>query len=189
MKAILIGLTGRARSGKDTAANYLAAQFGLLIYALASPLKLALLDMLNLPAAALEGAAKEQPLPWLGKSPRELMQLLGTEWGRNLVHPQLWLMLADMNLANHLEASPQARGFVISDVRFDNEADWIRAKGGVVVHLRRPDATAVAAHSSESGVTLRDGDLFVANDGDLEDLYRALDDVTLALQLRAPNAA
>ncbi|WP_445177068.1 deoxynucleotide monophosphate kinase family protein, partial [Pseudomonas aeruginosa] len=53
MKPFLIGLTGRARSGKDTAANYLAAQFGLLVYALASPLKLALLDMLNLPGSAL----------------------------------------------------------------------------------------------------------------------------------------
>lgn len=189
MKTFLIGLTGRARSGKDTAANYLAAQFGLLVYALASPLKLALLDMLNLPASALEGAAKEQPLPWLGKSPRELMQLLGTEWGRNLVHPQLWLMLADMNLANHLEASPHARGFVISDVRFDNEADWIRAKGGVVAHLHRPEATEVAAHSSEWGVTQRDGDLFLLNDGGLHNLYADLDDVMEQLQLRALNAA
>lgn len=189
MKPFLIGLTGRARSGKDTAANYLAAQFGLLVYALASPLKLALLDMLNLPGSALEGPAKEQPLPWLGKSPRELMQLLGTEWGRNLVHPQLWLMLADMNLSNHLEAMPQAQGFVISDVRFDNEADWIRAKGGAVVHLHRQDAAEVAAHSSESGITPGAHDLFITNDGSLNDLYQTLDEVMALLQLRTKNAA
>ncbi|EIU7173476.1 deoxynucleotide monophosphate kinase [Pseudomonas aeruginosa] len=189
MKPFLIGLTGRARSGKDTAANYLAAQFGLLVYALASPLKLALLDMLNLPGSALEGPAKEQPLPWLGKSPRELMQLLGTEWGRNLVHPQLWLMLADMNLSNHLEAMPQAQGFVISDVRFDNEADWIRAKGGVVVHLRRQVGAEVAAHSSESGITPGARDLFISNDGSLNDLYQTLDEVMALLHLRAKNAA
>ena len=44
---------------------------------------------------------------------------------------------------------PQAQGFVISDVRFDNEADPIRAKGGVVVHLHRQGAADVTAHSSE----------------------------------------
>ncbi|MDN6857250.1 deoxynucleotide monophosphate kinase [Pseudomonas sp. CAN2814] len=189
MKPFLIGLHGRARSGKDTAASYIAAQFGLLIYAFASPLKRALIDMLNLPASAFDGADKEQPLPWLGKSPRELMQLLGTEWGRHQVHPQLWLLLAEMNLANHLEASPHARGFVISDVRFENEADWIRAKGGIVVHLHRPDAPGVAAHSSESGIAVFDNDLVIHNDGTLEDLYEALDALMQTVQLRALQAA
>ncbi|WP_160286521.1 deoxynucleotide monophosphate kinase family protein [Pseudomonas knackmussii] len=189
MKPLLIGLHGRARSGKDTAANYLATQFGLLVYAFASPLKAALMTMLNLPESALDGAAKEQPLPWLGKSPRELMQLLGTEWGRNAVHPQLWLLLAEMNLANHHEVSPHSSGFVISDVRFENEADWIRAKGGVVVHLRRPAAIDVAAHSSESGIGVHDDDLVIHNAGSLEDLYEALEHVMDSIQLRALTAA
>lgn len=189
MKTFLIGLHGRARSGKDTAATYLAAQFGLLVYALASPLKRSLIEMLNLPASIFDGADKEKPLPWLGKSPRELMQLLGTEWGRHQVHPQLWLLLAEMNLANHLEVSPHARGFVISDVRFENEADWIRAKGGIVVHLHRPDAPGVTAHSSESGIAVCDNDLVIHNDGTLEDLYAALEALMQTVQLRALQAA
>ncbi|HHK4489846.1 TPA: deoxynucleotide monophosphate kinase, partial [Pseudomonas aeruginosa] len=83
----------------------------------------------------------------------------------------------------------QAQGFVISDVRFDNEADWIRAKGGVVVHLRRQGAADVAAHSSESGITPGARDLFISNDGSLNDLYQTLDEVMALLHLRAKNAA
>ncbi|HHK4489771.1 TPA: deoxynucleotide monophosphate kinase, partial [Pseudomonas aeruginosa] len=83
----------------------------------------------------------------------------------------------------------QAQGFVISDVRFDNEADWIRAKGGVVVHLHRQDTAEVAAHSSESGITAGAHDLFISNDGSLNDLYQTLDEVMALLQLRAKNAA
>jgi hypothetical protein len=38
---------------------------------------------------------KETPLPVIGKSPREIMQTLGTEWGRRLVNPDLWVCLAE----------------------------------------------------------------------------------------------
>ena len=89
MSTLLIGLAGAARSGKSTAAAELAAQHGFIHYAFAQPLKAMLAEGLNLSAAQLEGAEKEAPLPWLGKSPRELLQTLGSEWGRKLVHREL----------------------------------------------------------------------------------------------------
>lgn len=94
MSQLLIGLTGSARSGKTTAAKHMAIEHGLLHYAFAQPLKAMLAQGMNLTDDHLEGALKEQPLPWLGKAPRELMQLLGTEWGRGMVHSDLWLLLA-----------------------------------------------------------------------------------------------
>ena len=190
MSQLLIGLAGPARSGKDTAARYLAAQYQLLVYAFALPLKAALQVMLNLTAEQLDGALKEQPLAWLGKSPRELLQTLGTEWGRSLVHPELWLRLAAENLAN-LASHHQDwhAGFVISDVRFENEAEWIRQRGGLVLHIRRPDAQSVNPHASESGIALHAQDLVVNNDADLDYLHAQLDHVITALRLRAINAA
>lgn len=190
MKQLLIGITGPARSGKDTAARYLAAQYALLTYAFALPLKAALQAMLNLTAEQLDGALKEQPLAWLGKSPRELMQTLGTEWGRSLVHPELWLRLAAENLTHMADQSQEwSAGFVISDVRFENEAEWVRQRGGIVLHMRRPDAQAVNPHTSEYGIALHSSDVEVHNTADLAHLHAQLDHVFTGLRLRTLNAA
>lgn len=189
MSQILIGLAGRARVGKDTVARYLAAHLTLISYAFADPLKMALAGMFHLTASQIDGAEKEQPLAWLGKSPRELMQLLGTEWGRDLVHPQLWLLLAEQNLQLLAEHDQAMKGVVIRDVRFDNEADWVRSKGGVILHITRPDAVEVATHTSESGVTHRPGDLSLVNDGTLDQLYDEIDALIRVLMRKYRTAA
>jgi hypothetical protein len=185
MKQILIGLHGLARTGKDTAANYLASQYAFMAYAFAAPLKTALQLMFNLTEEQLNGALKEVPLANIGKSPRELMQLLGTEWGRHLVHNDLWLLLARQQLDDALEFNNQwLQGFVINDVRFENEATWIRAQGGTVLHLLRPDAAPVNPHVSEAGVAIHDNDFVIQNDADLQHLYAQLDHVMLILMRR-----
>lgn len=185
MSHLLIGLHGLARTGKDTVARYLAAHYALLSYAFAEPLKQALAQMFNLTEAQLEGAAKEQNIEWLGKSPRQLMQLLGTEWGRHLVHHELWLLLAEQNIGNHLSID-QARysGVVVRDVRFENEATWLRKQGGNVVHILRPEAPSVASHSSESGLMIHDNDFLLRNEGSLDELYEQVAQLMLILQAR-----
>lgn len=175
MNQLLIGLHGLARTGKDTAATYLAAHYALLSYAFAEPLKLAIAQMFNLTAEHIEGALKEQPLPGIGKSPRQLMQLLGTDWGRDLVHRELWLLLAEQNLQHMAELHQDMQGAVLRDVRFENEAAWVRSKGGVIVHIQRPGAATVAAHTSEAGIAVHDNDFVVHNDEDLPHLYLQLD--------------
>lgn len=182
MNTLLIGLHGLARTGKDTAAAYLASHFALYSYAFADPIKAAIAQLFSLTGKHIEGSLKETLLPGIGKSPRQLMQLLGTEWGREQVHPELWLLLAQQNIANQLEVDQtHYNGVVIRDVRFENEAEWIRRQGGHVVHILRPEAQAVAAHSSESGIGIHDNDLVVHNDGSLDDLYRQLDRVMCAV--------
>src|SRR5574343_295437 len=44
-------------------------------------------------------ALKETVIPELGVTGRHLMQSLGTEWGRNMVHMRLWLKIMDRKLA------------------------------------------------------------------------------------------
>lgn len=189
MNQILIGLAGAARSGKTTAAQPLASQHGLLHYAFAMPIKSMLAQGFNLSDDHLDGSLKEQPLPWLGKSPRELLQLLGTEWGRGMVNADLWLLLAEQNLHSLANCFPGSRGIAISDVRFENEAAFIRQHGGVVIHILRPDAEAVRSHSSEAGIAISDNDLVIHNDGDLVDLLAHVDDVLRTVIYRATRSA
>lgn len=160
---MIVGVTGKAGAGKDTVANALAKHHCGRRTSFAFVLKSMLCTMLGVPYEMLEGVTKESrewretPLPDIGKSPRELMLTLGTEWGRGLVNPDLWVFLVDRQWHAHLRANGfEAQPFIFSDVRFDNEAMWIRSQGGIVLEVVRLDdhvqSDAAAAHSSEAGV-------------------------------------
>ena len=182
MRPILIGLTGRARSGKSTAAEHLVGTYLLEHYAFADPLRDGLMAIFNLDPTDFEGDRKEQPLAWLDRSPRQLMQSMGTEWARNTVHPDVWVKLAEQNLDYMTKALGAVLGFVISDVRFENEADLIRRRGGTVIHIFRPDAPAVNPHASEAGVAAHKDDLTLTNYGTVEEFLRSLDEVFLMVR-------
>jgi hypothetical protein len=168
---LLIGLAGPARCGKSTAQRIFAERFGLARINFADPIKEGLGAMLDLDVHALDGAAKETPLPGLGKSPRELMQTLGTEWGRHQCGSEFWIRVAQRRLAMLEDIEDECfQGAVFSDVRFEEEAAWIRAQGGQVIHLTRTDAAPVRGHASEAGVARAPNDAIVCNDVDLDDL-------------------
>ena len=186
---LLIGLSGRARTGKTTAANHLANTYDLVTYALADPLREGLMNIFNLSPCDFDDERKELTIDWLGRSPRELMQSMGTDWGRHQVHPELWLLLAEKNLEFLGQTNDNARGFVISDLRFENEADFVRKRGGMVIHLLRTDAAEVNPHISETGIGIQDNDLVLHNDGAIEDLFGQLDEIFEALVARANRFA
>ena len=144
----VIGLHGRARSGKDTVANFILAYRGGYIYSFADPIRAMLVPLGIDMRDPYWQDRKEEDIPALGASPRRLMQTLGTEWGRELINPELWLILAKQRLINF------GPGMIVADVRFENEAAWIRSQGGRIIHIERPDVRTVAAHVSESGVEL-----------------------------------
>lgn len=153
----LIGITGKAGAGKDTLADYLVRHFGAQKYSFALPLKQSLNTMFGWHMDQWNDREwKERVIPWLGKSPRQMAQTIGTEWGRELVHPQLWVLLAERKYIQHIDDYSQDFGamppFVIPDVRFTNEAEMIRSQNGVVIQLHRPGAATIAAHKSEDGV-------------------------------------
>jgi len=168
---LLVGLYGRARAGKDTAAAFLEDRHLLQQFAFANPLKGMLTSVFG---DLFYDGDREKPIEWLGKSPRQLMQTLGTEWGRQCVHPDLWVLLAHQEwLACQRNLS---KGMVVSDVRFDNEARWIKEQGGTLIEIRRHSAGQVANHTSEAGITVA-VDHVIRNDGTIDDLYAALDEV------------
>jgi dephospho-CoA kinase len=163
-QAKLIGIAGRARSGKDTVADMLVTMRGGYRYSFADPIR-SMLRGIGIDMNDPEWIAnKEKPIPGLGRSPRYLMQTLGTEWGRQLVNEDIWKIIAEINLLQ------TGSGMIISDVRFDNETAWVRSMGGIVIHIDRPDAPVVEAHSSEAGVQRLARDIVIVNDGTLEDL-------------------
>ncbi len=122
----LIGFAGPATSGKDTACDYLANAYFFTQYSFAAPTKRALMAMFSLSMAHVGGDLKEVDVDWLGKSPRQLLQTLGTEWGRNQIGDDIWVKTLARELEGDISLSQQLYESwfgVISDVRFEDEAD------------------------------------------------------------------
>lgn len=172
----LIGLTGYARSGKSTVAAILKAHAFHEI-SFAEPIRDFTKQLLNFRSEDLE-ANKETPIDWLGGvTPRRIMQTLGTEWGRQLIHPEIWL-----RVAMHEAKACMVEGcsdVVISDVRFANEAEAIVAEGGQIWRIYR-DTTepklGQVLHPSEAEVGTIPFDGFIANNGTLGALMRKVRD-------------
>lgn len=177
----LVGFTGELGSGKDTAGEALL-KLGHTRFAFGDALK-RMLQAIGLTHEQLHGTQqqKAEPIEWLDYevTPRRMMQTLGTEWGRDLIHPRLWVLIMRRDLLKHLVN--RRLNAVVTDVRFENEASMIRELGGVIIHVRRPAAKKPwwqrlfsRPHRSERPPKVRPGDFVVQNTGTVEDLHRAV---------------
>jgi hypothetical protein len=115
---------------------------------------------------------KEVPLDALdGVTVRHLLQTLGTDWGRQQVHQELWLRCWQGQVERLLAAG---RNVVADDVRFANEARTIEELGGAMVQVHRPAQAVqdvkVLAHASEGGLSEWCFAAEIWNNGAIEDL-------------------
>lgn len=175
----LIGLTGQAGCEKDTVAQFLRDVMAFRPISLAEPIRRGIVAMFAIPYENLvDRELKEQPLKQLcGKTPRQAMQTLGTEWGRNHMCLDVWLKVAqrDIDFQRCLAEAwnMHISGVVISDISFPGEARWLKDQGGVLWRINRPDnpyATNSGRHESEIPIDESYIDKTIANDGDVDDL-------------------
>lgn len=173
----VIGLTGDIGAGKDTVAGFLLHSKGLDVLSFADPLYEMAAIVTRLPKVDLKDrAVKDHVIPHLGVSPRTILQTLGTEWGRNYLMKDIWIKHIDHRMGRRVAldeiVGQPTLGFVIPDVRFQNEVDYIHHLGGEVWRIDRLDNPHKVSteHSSESGVHGIDRIIF--NNGDLDTLHR-----------------
>ncbi len=135
----IIALTGPKQVGKTTVANAIADFADPFIHtrilSFASPMRAMLLAMGIDEKYMNNPSLKETPIDGIKKSARELLQTLGTDWGRNMVHENIWLWA----IKKKLECAEKegAEFAIIDDCRFDNEAMFIKSLNGMVVRLKR----------------------------------------------------
>lgn len=92
---------------------------------------------------------KAQPIFPLSVTPRDMLQTLGTEWGRNCIDQKLWLYAWLGGLAT----IPTTELVIVDDLRFRNEAEFLRDLGAFIVKVDRPSIPqSPASHSSEGGL-------------------------------------
>jgi hypothetical protein len=171
-KRIYVGITGAMQSGKDTLARAIEAAmphgWHAPINHFADPLK-------EMARALLGGGRqhywgtdedKNQPLPTVWRERlglgfatyRTALQFIGTEVFRAHAHPDFWVVAMQARIDALLEQFPQwDYAFLFPDVRFDNEARFLRSRGGLVVRVWRTDGkvgtSGIAGHASEAGIS------------------------------------
>jgi len=138
---MLVGLVGFIGSGKGTAGDILG-ELGFIKESFAGSVKDIASVMFGWPRHLLEGdtdesrAFREQPDEgWSKKfgrtfTPREALQKIGTEVGRDIFHQDFWVQALDAKV-------DFKKHYVITDVRFPNEIDWIHENGGIVIEIQR----------------------------------------------------
>lgn len=142
---MIIGVVGFIGSGKGTVADILVNKYNFHKLSFADTVKDATAAIFGWPRSLLEGDTEEsrnwreaKDEWWSEKfgydiSPRLALQMMGTEAGRDVFHPDLWIH----SLERKMEMYPNV---VIADVRFPNEIKFIQSKGGFVIRVKRgPD--------------------------------------------------
>jgi hypothetical protein len=94
---------------------------------------------------------------------RRLLQVLGTDVGRKMFGENFWIDIALSGL------KPEDK-VVVSDVRFPNEGNAIKALSGSLWRINRHNHSAVNGHASEHAMDNYMFSHVIYNDGTLDDL-------------------
>lgn len=159
---LIVGLLGHAGVGKDSATEYLVDSVDAEAISFATPLK-KIAGIVGFTKSQLtDRTLKETPDEFWGISPRQFLQMCGTEMFRKVWREDVWVEMARKTIR---DLKPYDRVIFITDVRFPNEAQMIKDEGGVVVKVERPDNPFAigAQHASESQVDSIPHDVTISN--------------------------
>lgn len=159
---MIIGLTGRIGSGKDTAYLRMVSLYDRPIVraSFASPLKASASALLQIKQEVIEEIKRDDNVrvtvhkngdKYSELTFREFLQRYGTESHRDIFGENFWV---DIGIARAVRGLGQIQGnpvIVFTDVRFDNEAEAIIKAGGKVFEIIGEDAP-ISNHSSEAGI-------------------------------------
>lgn len=154
-KPFLLGFAGKAHSGKDFSAAYIIQNYPNLKIA-----KVAFADAVRDMVRPIfdvddiyRRGSKEDLIDGFGISLREVLQSLGTDWGRSMISKDLWIKVLDKRIS---EQYSDFDVVIISDVRFDNERDYIINNGGKVINITgakdKHNKSKFSEHASEWGI-------------------------------------
>lgn len=154
--SIIMGFYGRYSSGNVS--DWIILRF-------ADKPKDLVCTLINCTRADLENEEFKNTPILFGYTPRQLLQLIGTQFGRNTIHKNIWVHDKLKNYDNNCK-------WILVDTRFHNELIGIKKQGGVVIRVVRPGLDESDTHESETELTddSTHYDYVIENDGDIEKL-------------------
>jgi len=175
---VILGLISPAGGGKDTVAHYLK-EYGYERVSLADEVRKDMLELVDIPKEYLERYKDKQLRLVFGQwdehvgyfSIRKFLQKYATDIIRERFDENYWIRRALLSACDHTQKA------VVTDVRFQNEIDYIKAQGGLIVYIDRAGyGGKIKNHKSESLANdpnvKQKADLIINNLGTLEDLEK-----------------
>jgi hypothetical protein len=165
--AMIIGLTGYAQSGKDSVASVLIEKYGFERVAFADPIKSFLMELNPVLETGYRLRETVNDYGWeLAKAKTEVRRLLQATGmaARTALGQDIWVLCALRAISDNNQS------YVITDVRFDNEARMIKNLNGQLWRVERPGVGPVNDHVSETTIQEFEVSQTFLNSGTLEDL-------------------
>ena len=172
---MIIGLSGKIGSGKTTVGDIFENE-GFRLDSFANSVKDICCILFSYNRNKIEGSNPEDRL-WRehkdiktstimnrDMSPRDAMVFIGTEFGRNQINDNIWIE----TLFNRYEQSNN-KNLLITDLRFPNEYDEIKKRGGFIIRINREN-TNKNNHISECALDNHKFDYIIDNNGTIDDL-------------------
>jgi len=177
MTKLLIGIHGKPHSGKDTAANYLVDKYGFSKFGPSFPIKITAAAMFDVDIECFYNPEiKETIDPFWGISYREMAQKIGKESSRDVFFEDIWMRHVEKRLNDD---NTDNVGIVLADIRYANEAEWVKAHGGKVLFVYRSSENrgyiANSNHPAEQGLNELLADHTINNNGTVKLLFQNID--------------
>lgn len=175
----IIAVCGRKRSGKDTFADYICSKYGYENVKFAGVLKGVCRMVFGFTENQIETDEKDSIDIRYDKTPREIMQYVGTElfqFGLQEFIPSIGRLLWTNSLLDSLEN----KNVVISDLRFKHEAEELKRRYplAMIIMIKRNNQSAVQdSHISENEIDSINYDYCIDNNSTLSEFYRIIDSV------------
>lgn len=180
---MLIGLTGRKGSGKDTFADYIVEKYGFIKLAFANQLRNILKATFNWTDEHFNRENKEKECKEWNITPREAMQLMGTEVLRELFNNKINTTVNNVKYSYHIKCihnmimKLKGKNIIISDVRFQDEIDYIKSMDGLIISIdKNTDNNKFSKHKSENQ-QLKKIDFEMENNNSKKDFFEIIDNL------------
>jgi dephospho-CoA kinase len=120
---------------------------------------------------------------------REMLQIIGTDALRNNLHQDVWVnaLMCDYipYSINSGDYKKYESNWIITDLRFPNEMQAVKANGGITIKVIRPNDKDIPLdlHPSETALDDAEFDYEIVNDGTIEDLRDKVEGIILHINL------
>lgn len=179
---MIIAFTGFKRSGKDTCAQFLVDRYHFTRFGFADPIRNFVKETFLWDDNWIENHKEEIDPRW-GISYRQIAQIVGTEWMQYdlCARFQPFLNITGRNVwakrFEELYSKNPSSNYVISDLRFPHEVDYVKKLGGKIVSISRKDIHATDTHESEKHILQIKADFYIVNDSTIRDLHTKIEDL------------
>lgn len=166
-----IGIGGKYGAGKDVVANYYRYEFGFVSVGygeILNPFLMKLNPYVMKEGSGIDLVRYADVVKARGyvsakqiDEVRRLLQVFGTEIGRNMIHPDIWV---DRLAEKVTTLREQGKSVVLTGVRYPNELEMVRRLGGETLWVSRPGHEETGSHDSEKSLSENDFDHHLVND-------------------------